>query len=78
LSLGRWFHMFGTILVKKVKDKVRLCLCMPWMSGDGVQLFHNRGIRWMKVRNLYPQGKNPWYPLNKRLCGHHSWSWCYR
>jgi hypothetical protein len=22
---------------------------------------------------LYPQGKDPWYPLNRRLCGSQSW-----
>jgi hypothetical protein len=25
---------------------------------------------------LYPQGKSPWYPLDRRLCGTQSWSGC--
>jgi hypothetical protein len=25
-------------------------------------------------RSLYPQGKSPWCPFNRRLCGPQSWS----
>jgi hypothetical protein len=25
---------------------------------------------------VYPQGRNPWYPLDRRLGGHQSWSGC--
>jgi len=29
-----------------------------------------------KLRAVFPQGKSPHYILDKRLCGHQSWSGC--
>jgi hypothetical protein len=39
------------------------------------------GTRWRRVVSftpwpLYPQGKSPWYPLDRRLGGMQSWSGC--
>jgi hypothetical protein len=43
-------------------------------SGGIAPRILNLGTRWRCVvrfmpRLLYPQGKNPWYPLDRRLCG---------
>jgi hypothetical protein len=45
-----------------------------WGSGDTAPRILDIGIRWMWVVSitpwlLYPQGKNPWYPLDRRLGG---------
>jgi hypothetical protein len=43
-----------------------------WGSGGIAPRFFDLGTRWRLVvsftpRPLYPQGKSPWYPLDKRL-----------
>jgi len=45
-----------------------------WWSGGIVPVILDLGIRWRWVvsftpRPLYPQGKGPWYPLDRRLDG---------
>jgi hypothetical protein len=45
-----------------------------WGSGDIAPHILDLGTRWKRVvsftsRPLYPQGKNPWYPLYRRLGG---------
>jgi hypothetical protein len=45
-----------------------------WGSGGIAPLILDLGTRWRWVvsftpRPLYPQGKSPWYPLNRRLGG---------
>jgi hypothetical protein len=45
-----------------------------WGSGSIAPHVLDLGTRWRWVvsftsRPLYPQGKNPWYPLNRRLGG---------
>jgi hypothetical protein len=45
-----------------------------WRSGGISPLILDPGIRWMWVvsftpRPLYPHGKSPWYPLDRRLGG---------
>jgi hypothetical protein len=68
-----------TWIFKKVKVKLSLCLTkhhdvkMYWESG-GIQTFFDLGTRCRWVvsftpRPLYPQGKNPRYPLDRRLGG---------
>jgi hypothetical protein len=64
-----------------VKVKVKsLCLTKHhtmktyWRSGGIAPLILDLGIRWRCVvsftpRSLYPQGKSPWYPLDRRLGG---------
>jgi hypothetical protein len=44
------------------------------MSGDIAPSILDLGSRWRSVvsftpRPLYPQGKSPWYPLDKKLGG---------
>jgi hypothetical protein len=62
------------------KGKLSLCLTkyhiMKTYGGSGgvtVSVL-NSGTGWMLVvrftpRPIYPNGKSPWYPLNRRLCG---------
>jgi hypothetical protein len=50
-----------------------------WGSGGIAPRILDLGTRWMHVfsftpRPLYLQGKNPWYPLDRRLGGPQSWS----
>jgi hypothetical protein len=45
-----------------------------WGSGGIAPRILNQGTRWRWVvsftpRPLYPQGKNPWYPLDRRVGG---------
>jgi hypothetical protein len=45
-----------------------------WGSGSIAPRILDLGTRWRGVvsfapRPLYPQGKNPWYPLDRRLGG---------
>jgi len=45
-----------------------------WESGCIVPLILDLGTRWRWVvsstpRPLYPQGRSPWYPLDRRLGG---------
>jgi hypothetical protein len=45
-----------------------------WGSGSIAPCIPDLGTRWRRVvsftaRHLYPQGKNPWYPLYRRLGG---------
>jgi hypothetical protein len=45
-----------------------------WASGGIVPCILDLGTRWRRVvsfrrRPLYPQGKSPWYPLDRRLGG---------
>jgi hypothetical protein len=47
---------------------------MYWGSGGIAPRILDIGTRWMTVvsftpRSLYPQGKSPWYPLDRRLGG---------
>ena len=57
-------------------------VCMPWRPVRGEELqFLSLGLsigwRWMLSfipKLLYPWGKNPWYPLNKRQVGPQSQS----
>jgi hypothetical protein len=71
------------IFVIKVKGKVVPVL--NWaprhedVSGSGgiATRIPDLGTRWRWVvsftlRPLYPQGKSPWYPLDRRLCGSQS------
>jgi hypothetical protein len=45
-----------------------------WGSGSITPRILDLDLRWRRVvsftpRQLYPQGKNPWYPLDRRLGG---------
>jgi len=45
-----------------------------WETGDIAPHILDLGTRWMWVvsfthRLLYPQGKSPWFPLDRRLGG---------
>jgi hypothetical protein len=47
-----------------------------WRVEVQLHLFFDLGTRWkwevsFTPRSLYPQGKNPWYPLDRRLGGPH-------
>jgi hypothetical protein len=64
----------------KGKGKVALCFTkhhamkIYWGNGGIAPRIIDLGTRWRWVvsftpRPLYPQGKNPWYPLNRRLGG---------
>jgi hypothetical protein len=67
--------------------KVKLSLCFNWAprhegvleSGGITPHILALGTRWKLVvsftpRPLYPQGKSPWYPLDRRLGGPQNWS----
>jgi hypothetical protein len=52
-----------------------------WGSGDITPCILDLSTRWRRVFSftplpLYPQGKSPWYPLDRRLGGPQSWSGC--
>jgi hypothetical protein len=64
----------------KVKVKLSLWLTKHhamkayWRSGGIAPRILDLGTRWRRVvsftpRPLYPQGKSPWYPLDRRLGG---------
>jgi hypothetical protein len=66
----------------KVKVKVKLSLCLTkhhamktyWGSGGIAPRILDLGTRWRWVvsftpQPLYPRGKSPWYPLDRRLGG---------
>jgi hypothetical protein len=67
---------------KSKGKKVKLSLCLTkhhamktyWGSGGLTSHILDLGTRWRWVvsftpRPLYPQGKSPWYPLDRRLGG---------
>jgi hypothetical protein len=67
----------------KGKKKVKLSLCLTkhhamktyWGSGSIAPCIPDLGTKWRGVVSftpqlLYPQGKNPWYPSDRRLGGH--------
>jgi hypothetical protein len=67
------------------KIKVKLFLCLTkhnatktyWRNGGIALCILNLGTTWRWVvsfmpRPLYPQGKSPWYPLDRRLGGSQS------
>jgi hypothetical protein len=73
--------------VDPVKVKVKLSLWltknhamkMYWRSGGIAPHILDLGTRWgwvvsFKPQLLYPQGKSPWYPLDRRLGGPQSHS----
>jgi hypothetical protein len=71
------FCMSRTCLCK-VKVKLSLCLTKHhamktyWGNGGIVPRILDLGTRWrwavsFILRPLYPQGKMPWYPLDRRL-----------
>jgi hypothetical protein len=52
-----------------------------WGSGSIAPYILDLNIRWRCVISftswlLHPQGKSPWYPLDRRLGGPQSWSGC--
>jgi hypothetical protein len=54
----------SSLVVKGKKVKVKLSLCFNWAP-------RHEGTRWRWVVSftpwrLYPQGKSPWYPLDRR------------
>jgi hypothetical protein len=66
----------------EVKVKVNLSLCLTkhhtmmtyWGNGGVALCILDLGTRWRWVVSftpqlLYPQGKSPWYPLDRRLDG---------
>jgi hypothetical protein len=63
------------VLFYKVQVKVKLSLCFNWATRhEGVLGWRYSSTHWrwvvtFKPRPLYPQGKNPWFPLNRRLSG---------
>jgi hypothetical protein len=53
----------------------------PWRRSGGMEVLlqplFDLGTRWRRVvrftpRQLYPQGQNPWYPLDRRMGGSQS------
>jgi len=76
---GEYLEKLSHLLVKV---KLKLSLCFNWAprhegvlgSGCIAPLIINLGTRWRWVvsftpRPLYPRGKSPWYPLDRRICG---------
>jgi hypothetical protein len=67
-----------------IKNEVKLSLSMPCghtgcIKAQLPSLILNLNTRWRGMANfthclLHPQGKSPWYPLNRRLGGLQSWS----
>jgi hypothetical protein len=60
--------------VHSVNAKLCLCLCTYWGSGDTAPRIPNLDTRWRWIvsftpRPLYPRGKRPSYPLDRRLSG---------
>jgi hypothetical protein len=71
--------------MSNVKVKLPLCFSFTdyrsmkvyWWSGGISSRILDLGARWSRVvsftsRPLYPQGKSPWYKLDKRLGGFQS------
>jgi hypothetical protein len=89
-KINKWNYWYGhtkgmLILLTVWKVKLSLCLtkhhAMKLYLGNGgiAPRIHNPDDRWRWVvsftpRSLYPQGKSPWYPPDRRLCGFHSYS----
>jgi hypothetical protein len=82
LTSLQWWHKRMLYLMKIAKVKVKLSLCLTkhhamktyWGSGSIAPRILDLCTRWRWVvsfthRSLYPQGKSPWYPLNKKLVG---------
>jgi hypothetical protein len=81
--IERYFASYGHFQedFQDVKVRVKLPLCLTkhstmtyWGSGDIAPYILNLGARyrWMVSITpwpLYPQGKNPWYALDRRLGG---------
>jgi hypothetical protein len=71
--------MMDLIMYIKAKVKVKLSLCLTkhhamktyWGSGSIAPRILDLGTRVVSFthRPLYPQGKSPWYPLDRRLGG---------
>jgi hypothetical protein len=59
MTLGKWIQMFGTILVKKVKNKSKAMPVRAMNAGGIVPLFHNHGTGWMRVVNFIPWSLYP-------------------
>jgi hypothetical protein len=65
----------------KVVPVLHHAMKVYWGSRGTVLRILDLGTRWGWVVSfmpwpLYPQGKNPWYPLHRRLGGSQSWSGC--
>jgi hypothetical protein len=76
-NLGQHFVTLNTQFLCKGKVKLSLCT-KPWRRFGGVEVwlhaFFDLGTRWRWVvsftpRPLYPQGKSPRYPLDRKLGG---------
>jgi hypothetical protein len=76
----RWIGGSYVECIIKVKVKFSLCLTKHhamktyWGSGGIAPLILDLGTRWRwevncMPRPLHPQGKSPWYPLDRRLRG---------
>jgi hypothetical protein len=86
------YKLISTVLnnlIPFIKVKVKLSLYLTkhhamktyWGSGGIAQHLLDFSIRWRWVVSftpwpLYPQGKSPWYPLDRRLGGPQSCSRC--
>jgi hypothetical protein len=79
--------VYSVVIDAELHGKVKLSLCWTkhhamktyWWSGGIVPHILDLGTRWRWVvsftpRPLYPQGKSPWYQLDRMLSGLHSWS----
>jgi hypothetical protein len=75
------FRVFGVKHRINVKVKVKLSLCFNWAprhegvlgSGGMVHAFLTSAlVQFFTSWPLYPQGKSPWCPLDRRLCGSQS------
>jgi hypothetical protein len=77
---SRWNQLI--FIADPVSSKVKLSLCLTkhhtlkayWGSGGIAPRILDLGTRWRWVASftpwpLYPQGKSPWYPLDRRLGG---------
>jgi hypothetical protein len=76
------FHLLSLLSDTTVVERVKLSLC--WTKHHAMKAFRgsggiapciiDHGTRWRWVvgftpRPLYPHGKSPWYPLDRRLGG---------
>jgi hypothetical protein len=79
-NLWKCTYVYVANADKDCEVKVKLSLCFNWAprhedilgSGDIAPRILDLGTRWRWVvsftsRPLYPQGKSPWYPLDRRL-----------
>jgi hypothetical protein len=80
-----WGTFKKSTFIVNIKVKLSLCLTkhhamkMYWGSGSIAPRILDLDTRWRWVvsltpRPLYSQGKNPWYPLDRKLGGHQSQS----